>query len=191
MLKNSFIVFLGILLLVSCSRKNSDNTIPQREGFPRVEALDTLYREVSDGTFTFKINRQTTWSTSDDGWSNIVYPRYGVTLHLTAIEFDSEEAFEKALDNRLERMALNIGAEAASDSLFFNRNGMEALTLTCYEGILTPIQFVSVDKPRRLLSGTVVMGGNTKPADSAAYIVRYINVEVDTLLQSLKCVEKQ
>lgn len=191
MWKNSIIVFLAIFLLVSCGGKNSENTVPRREAFPRVEALDTLYREVSDGTFTFKINRQTAWSTSDNGWSNVVFPRYGVTLHLTAVEFDSEEAFEKALDKRLERMALNIGADAATDSVFVNRNGMEALTLTCYDGIPTPIQFISVDKPRRLLAGTVVMGGNTKPADSAAYIVRYIAVEVDTLLQSLKCVEKQ
>lgn len=189
MLKNSLTALCLALLLFSCGRSGGDATAPKRDAFPRVEPYDTAYTRVSDGVFTFKVNRQCAVSSTAQGWTNVDFSRYGARLHLTALEFDSDEAFGNALDRRLQRMALNIGADTASDTMMVNDKGIEALKMTCTEGIPTPIQFVAVDKPRRLLSGTVVMDGKTKPADSVAYIVERISAQVDTLLSSLSCVD--
>jgi len=184
--QNACLLVALCLLLAGCKDNNNGNTatIPRREAYPRIEPYNKAYQVLSVGKFAVSVNKASSVEYLKPSWVNVRYPRYGLTLHLTALEPDNQEEFENDIARRLERMALNIGDSNADDTTATTKHGLNYILQSSYDGIPTPLQFIAFGNGRDILSGTVAFTGPSTPADSVAPIIDAMKQELDTLLNS-------
>ena len=176
--------------LAACSPSASSDTenatpLPRRYAYPRFQPYDTttvLYRMAD---LTFRLNAAAHTTEPRPGWMDISYPRYGATLHLSY----THPTGAQAIDNRRERMMLNLGEAVAEASDYLTPAGFECRELVAVDALVTPVQFLALGPGDRMVSGAVVLSDAEASADSIAPIVAALQAEVRTLLQSL-AVEK-
>ena len=177
------IAMLLAAIMCGCSDGHKNKAIPRREAYPRLEQYAPQYTDIRIGQFSVPVNSSAIVDSITPEWTNVEYPRYGLTLHLTALKTPSETELANAVDNRLERMALNIGDKNAADTSFITSAGLECVVVVSRDGIPTPIQFIAVESSGGILSGTVALKGKATPTDSIAPIIDAMAAEIDTLLR--------
>ena len=100
-----------VVLLNSCD--SGGRPVPRPEGYPRIALYEAVYRNDSIGPVIFESNAGTAVTerrqgADGTGWLTLAYPRYGATLYLTASPATAS-TLGGIIDNRLERISLNIG----------------------------------------------------------------------------------
>lgn len=147
--------------LAACSGAEQQRTAPRPQGYPRVQAYDTAYAAVPGIPLRFETNSQAPAAAeAKDGgavWLTVSYPAYDARLMCTFTPVTSATV-ESVVDNRLERMALNvIGTEPQVDE-FVNDAGYAAVIICDPNAVATPVQFLAapaeIDGNGWVVSGT-------------------------------------
>lgn len=167
----------------SCSRSGGDAAVPKPDAWPRMEPYPEAYSRTLDG---FAINDSAIVTPGDSaGWFTAAYPRYNARLYLTVTRVDPS-ALAHAVDNRLERMALNSGGSRSTLTELTAESGFECRLMTTLSSAPTPLQFLAVRPDGCLVSGAVVIdGAATSPPDSFAPSVAALERDIIHALKHL------
>lgn len=181
----------AICAMVSCgcSSSNGDKTFPRPEAFPRIEVFDSLYDVIDSIPIKFEANRQADIQLSQNGF-NILYAPYRTTIYCSVSSADNKNDLKKIVDNRRERIELNIGGNptevievTAADSSF--------TSWLYYTPVSTPIpvQFLSVggENGATVVSGSAVMSTVVEPEKQEAVqpIIDFIRRDITHSLKTL------
>lgn len=144
-------------MLAACGGGN-DRTVPRRKAYPRVELYDTVYSRIDSLPVKLDVNSAVTVGIRRHSdsifWIDVAYPRYGATIHYT-LQLASGESLSRAIDNRMERMALDLGGATAEITELSSPGGVGSVISVAPSAALTPIHLLSTDSCGFLLSGTV------------------------------------
>lgn len=180
----------------SCSGPGSDADhpapVPRPTAYPRIDLYDTVMKPVDAVLpLVWLANTQATVtlphrSVSDDGairWINIEYPRYGVIMYCTFIDVDPAR-LQAELDNRIERISLNIGSNRTEVIEINTPSGFHSQLLVTPQGTVTPVQFLTTDSHRRIISGAAFLK-SAPPAGTADSIAPIVNALRDDMIRTL------
>lgn len=175
-------------LLCACSGQTSrDKTpVPRPEAWPRIAIYDSIYQVVDSLPVVFEANASAKIEHTRPGWVNINYPAYNSTIYLTVTETNPAE-IESVVDNRLERMALNISENADARQEHFVSPEFESLMLVSPGTRSTPLQFVATDRRSTVVSGTAFLhnAGQIASTDSVAPVIESLRHDIVHALKNL------
>ncbi len=178
----------------SGSESNTDRpaAVPRPTAYPRIDLYDTVMKPVDAVLpLVWLANSQATVTlpqrnVSDDGstrWLNIEYPRYGVIMYCTFIDVDPSR-LQAELDNRIERISLNIGSNRTEVLEINTPSGFSSRLLVTPHGSVTPVQFLTTDLNRRIISGAAFLK-SAPPAGAADSIAPIVNALRDDMIRTL------
>lgn len=175
-------------LLYACSGQTPhDKTpVPRPEAWPRIAIYDSIYQTVDSLPIIFEANSSAKIEHTHPGWVNINYPAYKSTIYLTVTETNPAE-IESVVDNRLERMALNISENADARQEHFVSPEFESLMLVSPGTRSTPLQFVATDRRSTVVSGTAFFhnAGRITSTDSVAPVIESLKRDLVHALNNL------
>lgn len=177
-----------ILFLTGCHRKE-ETLVPRRTAYPRVELYDTIYKEAISSPVKVWVNSSATTEVSrrneNDTWINVRYPRYRATLSLTLIEATGEN-LKKALDNRNERISLNLhGVECSTTGTSYK--DVTGIIPVAERPCVTPVQVLATDKSSFLLTGALTFDGDTsRDTEEIAPAVNAVKNDLLYMINHLK-----
>lgn len=183
----------ALLLIASACTGTADNDtaaspVPRPRAWPRIAVYPEIYSPVHqesdiETVASLKVGQHTT----PDGhrWYDIVYPAYRATLYLSDITPGNEEKVAAALENRMERMALNTGGRTSEKNSFITPAGYEATILITPSGSITPVQFAAAGE-HRVVSGTFTLSRLPASADSLAPTLRAVERDIIHLIKCLR-----
>lgn len=171
-----------------CRNSASDNAVPRRYAYPRIELPDTVTTEARLGDFSLRYNAEADTAVPRQGWLDIVYPRLSVTVNLSTNDFADEASLAASLANRRQRMSLNFGDAVCENRTFTNNEGIECFISGSPDAGMAPIYIIAVRRGSHtaMLSGAAVFDGSTEPADSIMPVYRAIYDDMVNLLNSLR-----
>ena len=198
----AFVAMLPVWLLailcasVLCDCKNNSADTPRRKAYPRIVTHDSSFVAVANAPLHFEISdfAQITLDTvianeKNEGtrWLNVYYSQYNATIHSTFTPVD-DSTIDDILENRSERMALNAGNHTSELLELTNANGFASQILVTEESNTTPLQFISTDNKKWVVSGALYLNGESK--SNVDSIRPVINVIKRDIIHSLKMINK-
>lgn len=185
--------FCSLLLAVAsaaalwaCSGGADYTPVPLPKAFPRIEVYGEAYSPVEISGLELPLNSNATVSRPGDTWLDAAYPAYRGTLHITVGDHGSSGDINRAIGNRRERVALNLGDNPCQTENFTSENGEFVCELVVSpESGLTPVQFLATDG-RYLVSGTFALSSPTASADSVAPVVNAVARDIRHTLRHIK-----
>lgn len=175
-------------LLCACSGQTSrDKTpVPRPEAWPRIAIYDSIYQVVDSLPVVFEANASAKIEHTRPGWVNINYPAYASTIYLTVTQTTPAE-IESVVDNRLERMALNIADNTDVTQEHIVSPDFESIMLISPGTRSTPVQFVSTDRRSTVVSGTAFLhnAGQIASTDSVAPVIESLRHDIVHALKNL------
>lgn len=175
-------------LLCACSGQTSrDKTpVPRPEAWPRIAIYDSIYQVVDSLPVVFEANASAKIEHTRPGWVNINYPAYASTIYLTVTQTTPAE-IESVVDNRLERMALNIADNTDVTQEHIVSPDFESIMLISHGTRSTPVQFVSTDRRSTVVSGTAFLhnAGQIASTDSVAPVIESLRHDIVHALKNL------
>ena len=189
-MRNSFAILTLSLLLASCAGK--DKPVPRRDGYPRVEAYPASYAAADSVPLRFEINTDAKASAklASEGavWLNVAYPRYDAEMLCTFTPVDAATV-EGVIDNRTERMSLNLGGAAPTFKEYMSEGGFRATVAIAPSAVSTPVQFIAVEDscPRWVVTGAIYFrnAAAISKIDSIAPMVAVMERDLTHALQKL------
>lgn len=173
--------------LGACSHSDS-GTAPLPRAYPRVALYDSVYSAPDSFPVYFEINSSVPSRIPRRGWLDVAYPRYGATLHLSAVDCAADRLAAE-IERRRERMALNLyGMTAETRHMASDDGSFETVLLVSRDPVATPLQFLSVDTLGMIVSGSVYMPGvdAASPTDSVAPVVSAIERDLVRALKTMR-----
>ena len=177
------------MLAASCSDGGNDTAVPRRKAYPRVEPYDTAYTLRQLPSVAFDANTHAAFTVKDStepgvSGADITYDRYGMTVYVTAIR-SSRRDFDRRLDDRIERVSLNLGGARPTTTDIKSDGGFDATIFVC-PGINTPVQALAADSvTSTIVSATLFSDAATAAADSVAPMLDIITRDITRMMQSL------
>lgn len=179
------LVIIASIALSACRRHSAPQPVPRRTAYPRVEVMPRDYAVPDSLPLPFGVNTSAAAKVGHrpDGsvWLTIDYEPYGATAYLTFTPVTDATVTEVA-NNRLHRMALNLGACAAQSYAFETTSGMSATVLQSSTAPGAAVQAIAVS-PRWVVSGSTVFP--PAAADSIAPLVQAVADDIITALKAL------
>ena len=134
-----------VVLLNSCD--SGGRPVPRPEGYPRIALYEAVYRNDSIGPVISESNAGTAVTerrkgADGTGWLTLAYPRYGATLYLTASPATAS-TLGGIIDNRLERISLNIGGATTELTELTGKGGWHGRVTLTPSGSATPLQILA------------------------------------------------
>lgn len=161
--RSAIIAVLLAAVAASGCGGNDSSPVPRRRAWPRLPEYDTCYTAAQGAAARFYVNCAAETRTDSGGrWLTVRYPLYDAEIYVTVSRVSTPERLRAVLDNRKERMALNIGGASATTSHTGSPAGFEAALVEA-PGSGTPLQFVATDG-----QGCVVSGAARLNVDAAA-----------------------
>lgn len=175
----------GCAVVAGCVRGGGSSPVPRPEAYPRIDLYPSFYRAVDlpDGR-VIQVNDSAGVDVDAEGWVNISYPKYGVTVNCTLTRV-SEATVGDVLSNRDERMALNTGDTYGEVMRLGSRRGSSVSVFVAQGGSLTPVQFIATDSVSYVFSGAAVMESAVANADSVRPVVDAVAADILYMLRSL------
>lgn len=193
----AIITLLATCALCSCSGNgdgagDNRNPVPRRHAYHRISLPDSTFTDVAVGTdgLNISVNTAATCSIRADesGLSrfvDIAYPDLNSTIYVTVTPVD-ESTINSVIDNRLERIALNLSGADPELFDFDSPAGFENKMLVTHAGISTPVQFLSTDGKSLVISGVAFLKDATPAtADSLAPVAGILERDITHALKTL------
>lgn len=181
--KISFFTLLLLALLSACTAK--ETPVPRPTAYPRAAQLPDSTVAVAVGGLESQVNINATSEQPTAGWLDIEYPQLGATTHITVRRPASPAEVEQAIENRRERIRLNLDGRTAEVFTFTTPQGFECELTVSIDGAPTPVQFLGVSPDGFVVSGATVLQGAWEPADSIAPIKDALQRQALIFLQNL------
>lgn len=175
-------------LLSGCGKKN-DTIVPRRTAYPRIQLYDTIYKDLPTKPVTIMVNASTepelSHRSDTDTWINVRYPRYQSTLSLTLLEISGEPLLD-AIDNRSERMALNLNG-VKYQPFRTSDSHISAIMPVAESPCVTPVQILATDYSSFLLTGALTFDGDTvRDIEEIAPVVSAVKDDIIYMINHLK-----
>jgi len=179
------IAAIGAMIAAACGDGTPAPT-PRRHGYPRIQVYDSCYSAVPGAALRFEVNCMAEARVDSGGrWLTVGYPLYGADLYITFTRAESSASLSAALDNRRERMVLNLGGADAATTHISSVGGFEAALVEA-PGSGMPLQFVATDGGRYVASGAVqLIDGAYAPYDSIRPVVAALRRDIVHALSQL------
>lgn len=184
-MKNLLILIAFAVALAACGPKDAGTAVPRRTAYARVAEYPDSTRTIDVGPLSMLVNSYAEVTETAPGWADVSYPLYGAAIHLTARHFADRAELDAAIDNREERIALNLGDNTAEQTEFVNKADFSCLVVRTLAADPVPVQFLAVGPRGDMLSGSVAFFGRTEPYDSVAPMVDALYAHTLALLHSL------
>lgn len=161
-----------VLTLSACSdHDNGSAAIPRRQAYPRIRLYDTLYAAsglpagFETNSSAAVIHNQAGESGSKPVWIDITYPAYEATVSCTFTPVTDDKSRQAVIENRLERMSLNLGDRYAEQTEMMSEGGFSTIILDAKGSAVTPLQFLSAGQ-QWVISGAMYFNRENVNADS-------------------------
>ena len=192
MMTGKRLMLWGLLCLMTAgcsSDSGSDYTpTPRRRAYPRARIMPQEYYAAESLPLNIEINTgaDTMSERRADGsvWLTVDYPDYGATVYWTLTPVGHNDMRE-VINNRMERMSLNIGDNRAEIYEISSTGGFESAVMKTTGISSTPIQFVAADTRHWVVSGTVWLASPGTSADSLQPYLDALGRDVTRALASL------
>ncbi len=178
--------------LCSCGDRAADKDmlLPRREAYPRLMVYDSIYTVLDSLPLHIEVNSFTIASVErrENGifWITQSYPAYGIAVYYTITPV-SERSFTQSLGRSLGRMADNNGSAPVKRYEALSQSGFMHFVALAQDINLFPVQFVSTDKSRWVISAAATYTGGTLPLsyDSIAPVLRSVERDMVHTLNTL------
>ncbi|MBD5247690.1 MAG: hypothetical protein HDS54_05960 [Barnesiella sp.] len=194
----SFVTIMTACALWSCAgdgkhgNEAANTPVPRRQAYPRVLLPDSAFTSVTvePSGLNIDVNTAATCSIRADesGLSRFVdisYPDLNSVIYMTVTPVDAK-TLNSVIDNRLDRIALNLSGTDPELIDFDNPSGFENKLVVTHAGISTPVQFLSTDGKSLVVSGVAFMKDATPvTADSLAPISRMLQRDILHTLKTM------
>lgn len=174
------------VIFSDCSGCSSESVaVPRPVAFPRQRLYDTLRSAVAEAApVRFYANSSAIVSCPSQGvgsgrWLNISYPLYRAVLYCTFTPVTDADRSD-VIDNRLERMGLNVGDLPAQLVSLDSPGGFNSRLLVAPAECVTPLQFLSTDGKGWVISGALYFDdkAHAVAADSIAPVVDAVKDDI-------------
>lgn len=165
-----------MMLLAGCSQKPV--ATPRAHAYPRIELYPATYRSVAlpFGPDSLTVNDSVVVEIRPNGWINMEYPAYGVTVNATLSPYS-----EDTMNNRRERISRNIGEARAEIAQL-----PAGIIIVAPGALRTPVQLLAADSAKWILSAVAVSSFPADAAvDSVAPIINAIARDFSIMLKDL------
>ena len=176
------------LSMSSCGGKGDAGYAPRPQAYPRIEFPDSVYVPIEIGGVTMLFNDSTEIHESPSGamrgaWIDVRYKCLtSPELYLTLTQSDDTLEIAEALENRRERLALNLGQERAELIELTSRGGWDCQLVVARASVTTPVQVLAW-RHGEMLSGALVVNVPDSLRADPAYIAPVVEgVERDMLV---------
>lgn len=174
-------VVLFILTVSACGGEASQSeAIPRPHSYPRLNVYPAHYTSPGSLPCGFRINNYTDLSCTSNHsslWANISYPLYNATLRCTFTPATQAQQAE-IIDNRLQRMGMNLGDNAAEQTTVASADSSFTSTLLRSSGpTITPLQFLSTS-PHWVVSGALEMPSAAVNIDSVRPLIDAVYADI-------------
>ncbi len=181
---------LLIVLTAGCSGADSSAPIPRRKAYPRIEIPDSTYHSDAGLPYSLQINDSArgnvTRSDSRDRWVDVEYPAHNAVIYYTFSTVAPAE-LASAIDNRSERIALNLGGREAEILSFATPYSLDCEVVVDNQGAgATPVQFLATDHEGLVVSGAAHIKGDKMSIDSIAPVVDMLRRDIVHSLKTLR-----
>lgn len=158
------LLIISAVTVAACSGPDSSGVaVPKRRAYPRIEPYPEMYEPVPGIPVRFEINSDAGFRADSSGYLfDVAYERFGAVLHCTYSPVTRGSAAH-VLDNRYERMDLNLGENTAELLEIGSGRDVNAVILTSPSAEVTPVQFLATDSVSFVLSGALVIERSGTP----------------------------
>lgn len=172
---------LFTLTLAACTGTSSHSeAIPRPHSYPRLTTYPSIYTSPASLPCRFQINNYTELSCTSNHsslWADITYPLYNATLHCTFTPADRTKQAE-IINNRLQRMGMNLGDNAAEQTTVASADSSFTSTLLRSSGpTITPLQFLSTSR-HWVVSGALEMPSAAVNVDSVRPLIDAVYTDI-------------
>lgn len=202
MLRNLFKIFIifAPVLFASCNPDGKEKTgaeqsegytpVPKRYAYPRIQLPDSSFSVSPALPLSLQVNdaakAEIDRSDNRSVWVNVSYPSQQATIHYTFTTVDNEVELNDIIENRLERIGLNIGSNDYETISFETPAGFKNNIFVSAAGN-TPVQFIAYDGLKNVVSGMAWLPyGQTARPDSISPIVEMLQRDVIHSLKTLQ-----
>ncbi|MDE6317766.1 MAG: hypothetical protein K2L73_05150 [Muribaculaceae bacterium] len=170
----------------------SGNSVPRRHAYHRIPLPDSTFTEIAVGPTGLNISVNTAATCSiradESGRSrfvDITYPDINSIIYMTVTPVD-HSTINSVIDNRLDRIALNLSGADPELIDFDTPAGFENKLIVTHAGISTPVQFLSTDGKSLVVSGVAFIKDATPATvDSLAPIADILQRDITHTLKTM------
>ena len=176
------VLFILCIFLIGCSNNEQLPPIPRPKAYPRPTLYSAEYssQKLNYSNSNLEINKSANFIALNDGWFNIEYPAYNITVNCTFTKV-TKKSLSQVLQNRNERIALNLNGAYCHVTSW---NGTDIIVAN--SALRTPVQFIATDSASFVLSGVAVANfpPHTRP-DSVAPYINAVAADITHMLKHL------
>lgn len=181
-------LILTLLAVVATACGSGSDPTPRRHAYPRIEQIPQEYAPVEGAALHVEANSRAEATLDSAGrWLTLRYAPYDADIYLTVTDADNEQALRAALDNRRERIALNLSGAPASTTHITSADSSFEAAVVYAPATTTPVQFVATDGLRYVVSGVAHLNAAADaPADSLQPVVDVLRRDIAHTLATLR-----
>lgn len=181
---------LAVIALADCSNGGDRRPpVPRRNAYPRIEIPDSSF--YNDGRLPLSLQTSTAAkamvSKNDHTgiWVDVSYLQFSASVLFTFTPV-SDSTIESVIENRMERISLNLGGNGAEVMQFVSPDGFDSRVIVC-RSVATPVQFLSTDGRSVVVSGAAYTPGfSMERIDSLNPVVDMLRRDIVHALKTLK-----
>lgn len=173
--------------LAACGTDAGDSAaVPRRRAYPRLPEYGASYTPAPGAPACYYVNSHAELSVDSGGrWLTVRYPLYDAEVYVTVTRTASQHELKAVLDNRRERMALNIGGAQATTAHVASPDSFVGVIVEA-PGSVMPVQFVATDGVECVVSGAARLNVRPDaPYDSISPVVRTLSRDITFALKHL------
>lgn len=184
-LKLLSIAALVCMAAASCTSKGTP-AVPKPEAYARVAEYDSVYVKADSIAVNFETNAGAVTTKAGENWLNIAYPAYDATVYVTFTP-TSPDSISNVINNRRQRMDLNISDRNNLQITELQSNGFTSMIMESEESQSIPLQFLSTDGKKWVVSGAVFFSkvGAGTPVDSIRPMIEVVRRDLMHALQTI------
>lgn len=173
-------------VLDSCSHKGDSCAIPKPTAYPRVADYGSNYHAVDSLPVYIEVNSAAGIHRKSRYWVDVNYPAYDATIYFS-ITPTSPDSLSLIIENRRNRMDLNISDAPNATIAEVKSPAFSSILLYSPQTRATPLQFLSSDGLRWVVSGVVFFKSvpNDASTDSIGPMVETIKRDLTHTLSTL------
>ncbi|MDE7410815.1 MAG: hypothetical protein K2M94_02115 [Paramuribaculum sp.] len=190
-LRLAFYIIISIVISIiqSCGGSTAphDDAVPRPHSYPRLTVYPPLYSSPASLPCHFQVNSHVNLSCTSNYsslWADAEYPMYHATLRCTFTPIKQSQQAE-IIDNRLQRMGMNLGDNAAEQTDIISADStFNSILLRSSGPTVTPLQFLSTS-PYWVISGALDMPDAAANVDSVRPLIDAVYADLVHALVNL------
>lgn len=192
MKKKYFTILLAALIILFQMSCEHASLVPKPNSYPRIIFKPKIYCNYQNSqnfTFRYPNYASVTLDSSEpnnNSWYNILFPDYNAKIHLSYGKIYSDSQLLN-LENDAKTFAYNhsIRADDILKLPFRYNKSVSGMIYKIEGNTASSVQFFATDSTKNYLRGALYFNSHPNK-DSLEPVIRYLSIDIDTLLRSLR-----